>query len=76
MIGRALLIGTLGVAIGVGLSILSTPFLDALLSQVKPRDPLTIAVLAFLLIAVTLLASFVPARRATRVDPLTSLRAE
>jgi putative ABC transport system permease protein len=62
--------------IGVGLSMLSTPFLASLLFQVQPRDPVTIAVLAVLLIAVTLLASYVPARRATRVDPLTSLRAE
>jgi ABC-type antimicrobial peptide transport system permease subunit len=62
--------------IGVGLSMLSTPFLASLLFQVQPRDPMTIAVLAVVLIAVTLLAGYVPARRATRVDPLTSLRAE
>jgi predicted permease len=76
IIGRALLLGTLGVAVGIGMSMLSTPFLDTLLYQVKPHDPQTIAVLATVLIAVTLVASYVPARRATRVDPLTSLRAE
>jgi putative ABC transport system permease protein len=76
VIGRALIIGAIGVAVGVGLSLLSMRLLDALLYQVKPNDPVTIGVLAFVLIAVTLLASYVPARRATRVDPLTSLRAE
>jgi putative ABC transport system permease protein len=73
---RALVIGAIGVAAGVALSVASMPLLDALLYQVQPNDPLTIASLAFVLIAVTLLASYVPARRATRVDPLTSLRAE
>jgi predicted lysophospholipase L1 biosynthesis ABC-type transport system permease subunit len=76
VISRALISETVGVAVGVGVSMLSTPFLDTLLYQVKSNDPLTIAVLAIVLIAVTLLASYVSARRATRVDPLTSLRAE
>jgi ABC-type antimicrobial peptide transport system permease subunit len=76
VLSRALIMGTVGAALGAGLSVWSMPFLDALLYQVKSNDPLTIAGLASVLIAVTLLASYVPARRATRVDPLTSLRAE
>jgi len=76
VIGRALIIAVVGVAAGVGLSLLSMRFLDTLLYQVKPNDPLTLTTLALVLIVVTLLASYVPARRATRVDPLTSLRAE
>jgi putative ABC transport system permease protein len=76
VISRALIIGTIGTALGVCVSMLSTPFLDTLLYQVNANDPLTIAVLAITLIAVTLLASYIPARRATRIDPLTSLRAE
>jgi ABC-type lipoprotein release transport system permease subunit len=51
-------------------------FLDTLLYDVKPNDPATLGVLAVVLLVVSLLASYVPARRATRVDPLTSLRAE
>ena len=77
VIGRALIVGTTrrgGRA--SALSMLSMRFLDTLLYEVKPNDPLTIGVLAVGLIAVSLLASYVPARRATRVDPLTSLRAE
>jgi putative ABC transport system permease protein len=76
VISRALIIGIIGVAVGVGITMWSMRFLDALLYQVKSDDPLTIAILAIVLMAVTLLASYVPARRATRVDPLTSLRAE
>jgi putative ABC transport system permease protein len=76
VIGRALLIGTVGIALGAGIAMWSMRFLDALLYQVKSDDPLTIAVLAIVLMAATVLASYVPARRAARVDPLTSLRAE
>jgi putative ABC transport system permease protein len=76
VISRALIIGAVGVAIGAGIAMWSMRFLDALLYQVKSDDPLMIAMLAIALMAVTLLASYVPARRATRVDPLTSLRAE
>jgi putative ABC transport system permease protein len=76
VIGRALAIGAIGVIIGVALSLVSAQLLEALLYQVKPRDPRTIGLLALVLIAVTLLASIVPARRTTRVDPLDSLRAE
>lgn len=76
VLGRALAVGAIGIVMGVVLSMLSTPFLDALLYQVHPRDLRTMGVLATALLAVTLLASYVPARRATRVDPLASVRAE
>ena len=76
VIGRAVLITVIGVTAGVGLSLLSMRLLEALLCGVTPHDPTTIVVLASVLITVTLLASYIPARRATRVDPLTSLRAE
>jgi putative ABC transport system permease protein len=76
VITRAALIASLGAIIGAGLSMLATPFLDTLLYQVRSNDPWTIAILAMVLIIVTLLASYVPARRATRVDPLATLRAD
>ena len=76
VIGRAFAIAVAGVIVGIGLSMMSMRFLDTLLYQVKPNDPATVGVLAAVLLIVSLLASYVPARRATRVDPLTSLRAE
>lgn len=76
VIGRALAIAAAGIVIGVGLSLFSMPLLETLLFRVTPGDPLTLAVLAAGLLAVSLIASYVPARRAMRVDPLTSLRSE
>jgi ABC-type antimicrobial peptide transport system permease subunit len=50
--------------------------LTTLLYEVSPDDPSVFAGLALLLLAVTLLAGYLPARRATRVDPLITLKAE
>jgi putative ABC transport system permease protein len=76
VIGRAFAIAVGGIVVGIGMSLVSMRFLDTLLYNVKPNDPATLGVLAAVLLVVSLLASYVPARRATRVDPLTSLRAE
>jgi predicted permease len=76
----ALAEGTMTIAFGVfaGLfgSLALTRFLQSMLFDVKPSDPATFAAIAALLAAVTLLACLVPARRATRVDPLIALRHE
>ena len=65
-----------GVALGLGLAFLGTRLLASLVYKVSITDPLTLAITAAVLIASALLASWVPARRATRVDPAISLRAE
>ena len=63
-----------GIALGlIGAAALST-LLESLLVGVAPRDPVTLATAALVLLAVTMAACFVPAHRATRVDPLTALR--
>ncbi len=68
------------IAVGIGLGVLTavaiTRFMAKLLFQVTPLDPLTFAVVTTLLGVVALVACWIPARRATHVDPLTSLRAE
>jgi predicted permease len=65
-----------GIAFGVAGAIVLTRFLASLLSGVHTTDPLTYAAVSALLLAVALLASYIPARRASKVDPLVALRYE
>jgi ABC-type antimicrobial peptide transport system permease subunit len=65
----------LGIAIGLGLAALSTRILDTLLFGVEPADPVTFLSMSVAMVAVGILASYLPARRASRVDPIESLRA-
>ncbi len=65
-----------GAVLGVAASLVLTRVMASLLVGVSPRDPLTIAAGAGLLLVVAIAASFVPALRAARVEPLTALRAE
>ena len=57
-------------------SIMLSQFLSGLLFEIEPTDPVTFLAVGAVLAAVALLAAFVPARRATRVDPIDALRAE
>jgi len=65
-----------GVAIGIAAALGLTELMRSLLFGVSPQDPLTLASVAALLTLVALLASFIPARRAMRVDPALALRYE
>jgi ABC-type antimicrobial peptide transport system permease subunit len=76
VIREGLLLALAGVAIGVGLALAVAGRMSELLVDVTARDPLAFAGAATLLVGVALAASYIPARRATRVDPLTALRAE
>jgi len=69
-------LAVIGVAIGVVVSFLVAPWLSTLLFNVKPIDPVTFVLVVATILAVAVCASVIPARRATRVDPLTALRAE
>jgi putative ABC transport system permease protein len=66
----------IGAAVGVAAALALSRYLASVLFQIKPNDPLTYASVAGILTVVALLATLIPARRATAVDPVTALRAE
>jgi putative ABC transport system permease protein len=74
VIGRAMRLAGAGIAVGIGASILLTRLMASLLYGVSTTDPLTFAVIAILLSGVSLLASYIPARRAAKVDAMVALR--
>jgi putative ABC transport system permease protein len=76
VIGQGMRPVLFGIAAGLGGAVLLTRLMRGLLYGVGPGDPLTFAAVALLLGAVALLASWLPARRATRVDAVVALRAE
>jgi putative ABC transport system permease protein len=76
ILGGAVRMGLIGVGVGLATSYALTRLLHGLLFGVQATDPITFTSVALLLIGVTLLASFIPARRAMRVDPMVALRYE
>ena len=66
----------IGVAIGLPAALVGARLITSLLFGLKPADPLTICVATLLLLAVAALAGYLPARKASRVDPMTALRSE
>jgi putative ABC transport system permease protein len=66
----------IGLTLGLGLGALVSQGIGALLFEVQPRDPVTFAGVVSLLTAAGLLACYIPARRAAKVDPLSAMRAE
>jgi predicted permease len=76
IIGRVTAMAIAGIALGILIAVPAMQLLRALLYQVTPGDPSVFVGLAGVVLAVTLLAGYIPARRATRVDPVVTLRAE
>jgi putative ABC transport system permease protein len=74
VMGQGLRMGSIGIALGIGLSMLVTRLLGGLLFGVRPFDVPTFAAVAVVFGAVILTACLLPARRAGRVDPMTTLR--
>ena len=76
VVGHGLTLSLIGVVIGVAASLILTRYLASLLYGVSSTDPTTFTSVVILLITVALLACSIPARRATRVDPMNALRHE
>lgn len=76
VIWQGVRMGAIGAAIGVAISFWVTRLLGKLLFGVTPADPLTFSLATAFLLVVTMLASYVPARRASRIEPLVALRHE
>jgi len=76
ILGQSLSLTLAGVALGLAGSLVMAGLISSLLFNVKPRDPLTFSLVAVLLSLVALMASYLPARKATKVDPVVSLRYE
>ena len=73
---ETMLLVVIGIALGLSAALATTRLISTLLYGLTPNDPLTTAVAVLLLIGMAALAGYLPARRASRVDPMTALRYE
>ncbi|HYP14577.1 MAG TPA: ABC transporter permease [Bryobacteraceae bacterium] len=71
---HGLLLVAIGLAIGLGAALAASRLMRAMLFEVKPNDPLVYLSVAIVLAIVTLIGSYIPARRAAHIDPLTAIR--
>ncbi|MBO0725003.1 MAG: ABC transporter permease [Blastocatellia bacterium] len=76
IIGQGMRLASIGIVIGLMGSLALTRFIKTLLFEVKASDPLTYASIALLIVVVSMLACYLPARRASKVDPLVALKYE
>jgi len=76
VVGRAIGLSVVGVAVGLSASVGTTRLLGSLLFGVSPVDPTVLTSVAGFIAAISIAASYVPARRAAQADPLTVLRAD
>ena len=76
ILGEVAILVAVGLAVGLGLTLAGSKAATSMLFGLKPRDPVTLALTVLILAAIGFAASYVPARRASRLDPMTALRYE
>jgi len=76
VMGQGMLMTVVGLVVGLAGAVFATRFLSSLLYGIQPRDPLVLGAAALVLGVVAMMACWVPARRAMRVDPMVALRHE
>ena len=74
VIARTLKLALLGIAVGIAASFAIAALIASLLFGTNPTDPVTFAGMTLLLVAVAFIAGYLPARRASRIDPIIALR--
>jgi ABC-type antimicrobial peptide transport system permease subunit len=73
---QALIVAGAGTVIGLVCALAGSRLLTAMLFETRPSDPLTLVTVSALLLTTAACAAYIPARRATRIDPVRALRAE
>jgi putative ABC transport system permease protein len=76
VLGQGLVLAAIGIGIGLAAAFGLTRLMENLLFGIRPTDPLTYLAIVVVLVAVAVLACWIPARRATQVDPMIALRSE
>jgi predicted permease len=76
VVRQAMILAAIGLSFGLGLSLALTRLMEGILYGVEPNDPLTLLGVTATIVVVALVASYLPARRATHVDPVTALRCD
>ncbi len=76
VLSQGLTVTLAGVAVGLAGAVALTRYVESFLFEVTPLDPMTVASASLVLVIVARVACYIPARRATKVDPAVALRAE
>jgi putative ABC transport system permease protein len=76
VVGQGMKLSAAGIMIGLGAAFGLTHVMTNMLVDIKPTDPLTFVAITLIFFLIAAIASWLPARRATKVDPMTALRCE